>query len=296
MACALSGLAADPGDRAPALSVGHWIKGKPVSVVDNPGHETRVVLFWETSCPFCREALPFIAELQNRFKSRNVRFIAISPEPAEIVQPFVEKLSEVFNFSVGVDSDRKSYNAYMTGLGSDVIPHAFIIDTNGVVVWDGHVKAGFDQALEEVVDGHFDLDEARRSSNAEKLVPQYFNLARAETESPSAAELGKRILVNGGSNPWLLNNFALQILTDQSLKHRDPELALEAAKGACSLGAGKVPSFIDTYARALFENHKLHEAIATEKAAISASTNETQKASFQQTLKSYQDKMSGPPR
>src|SRR5229473_6661464 len=110
MASAHSGLAADLGERAPALIVGQWIKGKPVSVLDNPGHETRVVLFWETSCPFCREALPFLADLQNRFRSRNVRFVGISPEPAEIVEPFVEKLSEVFNFSVGADNDRKSYN------------------------------------------------------------------------------------------------------------------------------------------------------------------------------------------
>jgi hypothetical protein len=69
----------------------------------------------------------------------------------------------------------------MDAFGIRGIPHAFIVDKQGRIVWDGHPMANLEKVLDEIVAGKYDLDKARKKS-----------AARAKYEAFSAAiEAGK---------------------------------------------------------------------------------------------------------
>jgi len=106
--------------------------------------------------------------------------------------------------------------------------------------------------------------------------------------NPKAKDLGERILADGGRDPWLMNNFAWEILTDQQIQVRDRELALRAAKAACEATGHSNPSFLDTYARALFDSDQIEKAIRIQKQAIELCKEELHRSALEQTLKGYQ--------
>jgi len=281
-------IGADLGEMAPSWQIGQWIEGQPSKLEDNFGKKVQVITFWEAGCPACRDSLPYLAELTSRFADRGVVLVAVTTEPAALVKGFLEKSGVPIRFAVAMDDGRKTYGAYMTAFGADIIPHSFIVATNGLVLWHGHPKAGLEQALADVLGGKFDLAEAKKVANAEKCRKEYRSLVTGKETNPKAKDLGERILADGGRDPWLMNNFAWEILTDQQIQVRDRELALRAAKAACEATGHSNPSFLDTYARALFDSEQIEKAIRIQKQAIELCKEELHRSALEQTLKGYQ--------
>jgi len=92
-----------------------------------------------------------------------------------------------------------------------------------------------------------------------------------------------------GKDADLLNEFAWTILDNPSVKFRDLKLALEVAKAAYDASGGKNAAIVDTYARALFDNGQVKEAIEYEKKAVKlAGDNEEMKADLEKALKKYE--------
>lgn len=89
-------------------------------------------------------------------------------------------------------------------------------------------------------------------------------------------------------NPQMLNEFAWALLTDESIKQRDIPLATRLAKAAVDASDSSEPSILDTYARALFDGGKTADAIAWQKKAIAASTDDAEKKDLTATLEKYQ--------
>ena len=54
------------------------------------------------------------------------------------------------------------------------------------------------------------------------------------------------------------------------------------------MSGGKDGAILDTYARALFDNGKVTEAVATQKKAVGLVTDKTQKAELEKTLQKYE--------
>lgn len=135
------------GDPAPALSVSEWVKGGPVTLADGKGKTVYVVEFWATWCPPCRESIPHLTELQKKYKDKGVVVIGVTTEDAADVQSFVTAQGAAMDYVVAVDKDGKTTEAYMDAFGEDGIPHAFIVDTAGAIVWHGHPLDGLDEAV-----------------------------------------------------------------------------------------------------------------------------------------------------
>jgi thiol-disulfide isomerase/thioredoxin len=140
-------MALDIGDKAPSLEKVIWVKGQAV----NPGSVVTVVEFWATWCGPCIKGIPHLTELQKKY-GKKVNIIGLSDEDGEKVKPFVVKMGAEMDYHVGV-ADKASYQAYMEAI--DHIPHAFIVDAKGVVVWQG-APMTIDKSLSEVVSGTFD--------------------------------------------------------------------------------------------------------------------------------------------
>jgi len=188
--------------------------------------------------------------------------------------------------------------SYLEAAEVEGIPHAFIVGKDGKIAWHGHPMNGLDRKLAEMVG---DKDYAERAKKVEqvrekigaafeeekfdealagleelqKLEPndslyriRYHVLLVRKKDAPGAAKIGAHI-VKSVDDAEVLNEFSWGILTDEELEGvRDTRLALDVAKKANDLTAGKDWSIVDTYARALFETGDKKTAVTEQKKAI----------------------------
>lgn len=139
--------ALDVGDKAPSLAKVTWMKGSAVE----PGSAITVVEFWATWCGPCRKSIPHLTELQKKYGAK-VNIVGISNEDQPTVKPFIDEMGAKMDYHVGI-ADVMTYGSYMDGI--EGIPHAFVVDAAGTVVWQGH-PGTMDQVLGQVVAGTFD--------------------------------------------------------------------------------------------------------------------------------------------
>ena len=57
------------------------------------------------------------------------------------------------------------------------IPHAVVVDGNGIVAWTGHPLNGMDEVLEQVAEGRFDVSKAK----AQTTLEYYQQVLRVQT-------------------------------------------------------------------------------------------------------------------
>lgn len=276
------------GDPAPALSVKEWIKGGPVDITAGRGEKIYIVEFWAISWPPSVEAIPRLTELQKKYKDRGVVVVGLTSEAPSLVKLFIQKNGAKMDYAVGIDERDAAYKTYMEPFDQDGIPHAFIIDKEGRLVWHGHPLGSLDKAIEELLSGKFNLEGAKKYDRIGKLQKKYVETVNAPGTRGQATELGATIIDELGKDAAGLNSFAWRILTDHRIEYRDATLALKAARLAYELGGSKDPAIVDTYARALFESGEKQAAIQQQKAAIGLAKDEGQRIEFESTLKKYQ--------
>ena len=119
--------ASKPGEPrvAPPFTLAR-IGGGEVSLADSDGR-VRLVDFWTTWCPPCREEIPMLNELQLAYRGRGLDIIAISPEEADILEEFQADNPVEYTSLIGTEELVLEYGA----LG---YPTAFLIDGDGYVV------------------------------------------------------------------------------------------------------------------------------------------------------------------
>lgn len=279
-----------PSPTAPLLQVTDWVRGEPLDVTLPRTNRIAVVLIWETWCDSCMTSLPHIVDLQTRFLERGVIIVGITPEPPDIVKSFLTNsdIGSTLNFTIGCDDNRKTFDSYMNGFGRTSIPTTFVVDDKGRIVWHGHPKAGLEDVLKQILSGKFDANKASLALKAEKLQADYFRLAATNSQASEVTKMGKKIVSDGASNPWLMNNFAWRILTDSKLKTRDLNLAFRASKAACDATGWSRPSFLDTQANVLFDQGKPADAIRAANLALSQCTNSVLRLQIEQSLRKFE--------
>jgi thiol-disulfide isomerase/thioredoxin len=117
------------GKPAPEVSAQYWLNSQPLALGGLRG-KIVVVEFWATWCPPCRASIPHLIDLNKKYAGQGVVFMGLTDEPKEKVEPFAQQLG--MNYAVGGGSP--------TGgpYGVRGIPTAFLLDTAGTVVWQGH--------------------------------------------------------------------------------------------------------------------------------------------------------------
>ena len=101
------------------------------NVISTAGYHGKVVLinFWATWCPPCREEIPEMIGLANKFKG-NLQIIGVSmdDDPASEVRAFAR--GQKMNYPIVMGSDKLSAEYG----GVDALPTTFVLDTSGRVV------------------------------------------------------------------------------------------------------------------------------------------------------------------
>jgi thiol-disulfide isomerase/thioredoxin len=191
---ATKALAADLGDPAGKLDIASWVKGEPIDLAKTKGKKTVVVEFWATWCGPCKVSIPHLTEMSKKFASKDVVFVGVSDEEVSKVKPFVEKMGEKMDYTVAVDRDNKTGDAYMKAYGINGIPHAFVVDKQNRIIWQGHPMGGLDKALEKITDGTYDLAMEKKRAGAQQKLEKYFELASVGASEENLEALGKELV------------------------------------------------------------------------------------------------------
>ncbi|MCW5935734.1 MAG: TlpA family protein disulfide reductase [Fimbriimonadaceae bacterium] len=215
------------GMPAPPLQPFEWVGGSAPSL----GAKPRVVFFWATWCPYCRQSLPVLRGLKERYRDR-VDFIALnvrdqdkeSPDSSVYVSrisAWVKWMGQLFPFQTGIDGPRKEVQAaYLDASGSQGVPAAFVMDAAGTFVWRGHPMDRLGEVLERVLAGAWTATDALAREAEEKGADQH--VKALVTEAGNALAEGKRekaaAIVKAGAETvpaWLQNDFRLAWLDAQ---------------------------------------------------------------------------------
>ncbi len=146
------------------------------------------------------------------------------------------------------------------------------------------------KAAEAVAPKDVKFAELKQELQTRSVFQQYMKAATGEGDATNTVELGGKLAAANVKNAEMLGEMAWTLLTDERIKTRDLPLALKLAKGSYDASNGKDANLLDTYARALFDNGKVGEAIECQKKAIALAKDEASREQLKETLKKYQDK------
>lgn len=181
-------IAANLGDAAKPLDIKDWVKGSPVDLAAGKGKTIYVVEFWATWCPPCRTSIPHLTEMQKKFKDKGVVFVGVSDEKTDVVKKFVDKMGDKMDYTVAVDAGKTS-EGYMKAYGVGGIPHAFIVDKEGKVVWHGHPMDQLEETVAKVLEGKYDMSSAKKRADAESKLRQYIELTLSGQDPEKVKQL-----------------------------------------------------------------------------------------------------------
>lgn len=102
-----------------------WLKG--VTIID----------FWATWCTPCKESLPHLNDLNEKYSEKGLQVLAVSidgTKSIDKVRPYI--IEQGFSFSVYLDPKAEALKAF----GGKNIPHTVIIDKQGKIAY---TKYGF---------------------------------------------------------------------------------------------------------------------------------------------------------
>lgn len=198
--CTTAALADQIGDKAKALTISQWVKGKKdVNVTD--GKSVYVVEFWATWCGPCRSSIPHLTEMQKKYP--DVVFVGVSAEGAKEVEPFVKEMGDKMDYTVALDKERATNKDYMSAYGQNGIPCAFIINKESQVAWVGH-PMDMEEPLEQIIADKYDMEAAIAADKVRAKVSEYGKLAMKK--DPKAAETSAALLKEIGKNKDLLGD------------------------------------------------------------------------------------------
>lgn len=133
--------AIEEGDECPAIS-GITFKGEEI---DLSNYEGKVILvdFWASWCGPCRIAMPFMAEMYEKYKDNSFVVIAINlDKKKKNAEHYLKKLDSKINFPIIWDKEAKYPEIFQI----EAMPTSFLIDREGKI---HYIHSGFTGADKE---------------------------------------------------------------------------------------------------------------------------------------------------
>jgi thiol-disulfide isomerase/thioredoxin len=118
------------GQAAPEISAKEWINLKdPVTLARLRG---KVVLaeFWATWCGPCIQGIPHLNQFQRKYGGKNFQLLSFVEEGHKTMDRFLVK--NHVEYPIGLESNS------LEDYGINTIPHAFVINQEGKVIWQGN--------------------------------------------------------------------------------------------------------------------------------------------------------------
>lgn len=142
--------------------------------------------------------IPHLTQVAQKYAGRGVQFVGVTDEDRATVEPFVTKMGAKMDYTVAIDSTGSSQE-YMSRYHVTGIPHAFIVDRKGKIVWHGHpMDAAFESTLDRV-----SAEAAPSSASASSSAPNV-PLTEESIRKLSTADLQKLLAANNISTTGCL--------------------------------------------------------------------------------------------
>ncbi len=87
--------------------------------------------FWATWCPPCRKSIPHLNEIYAQYRDRGLVIIGVTNEKKSDVKKFLKEVP--IHYTVAFDDGKLGTHFQIRG-----IPHAFLANAEGEIVWQGH--------------------------------------------------------------------------------------------------------------------------------------------------------------
>ena len=172
------------GDPAPKLQGGKWVQGDPVKSLEKD--KAYIVEFWATWCGPCRDSIPHLNDVHNKFKDKGLVVIGQDcwEKDESLVEPFIKKMGDKMTYRVALDDKQGNEKGimaetWMEAAGRNGIPSAFLVDKTGHIAWIGHPMELEETVIEKVLAGNFDLKKAAAEyADREKNQKRMMELSR----------------------------------------------------------------------------------------------------------------------
>lgn len=132
------------GQLAPELSAKEWMNLKaPLNLASLRG---KVVLleFWATWCGPCVQGIPHLNELQRKYAGKSFQLLTFVEEGHQTMDKFLKRTA--VEYPIGLESTT------LEDYGISGIPHAFVVNRAGKIVWHGHpAKPEMEEAISSAV-------------------------------------------------------------------------------------------------------------------------------------------------
>lgn len=276
------------GDPAPPISVGEWIKGKPVKI--QPGTNIYVLVF----CTLSRAnefALTNLNALQKKYQDKGVVVVAISGEPAESLKEFVQIKGADIDFTVAADDDaRKLTTSYQRIFQQMMLPRAYIVGKDGTVLWFGHpLRDDMGIVVDEITSGRYNLEQEQKKVVANQQMEQYLALARQD--DPRTAKIGRIMLMLRTNDAPALCDLAFQIATAAYIEKRDVALATAALDRAAQLATTNATDIAVDRAILLFQTGKQEAGLAQARQALTTAQSEADKSEAKTCIQAMETRL-----
>ena len=165
------------GDRAPEPKLSEILKGD-TSFRKFTREKVTVLEFWATWCGPCLAGMPHLSELQRNHAGSGLTIIGVSAEKPEVVKEFLAspEWDGKTAYTLALDDQSRTNDAYMKAAGRTGIPCAFVIDRSGRIAWIGH-PSKLDEPIARILDGDWDLKDARTRYERGETVDEIIRLA-----------------------------------------------------------------------------------------------------------------------
>jgi len=120
--------------------------------LDQTDGRVRLIDFWATWCPPCRDEIPMLNDLHRAYKDQGLTILAISDERTGVVREFAAQAGMDYTNLVDTGAVGEAYG--VVGL-----PTAFLLDQDGKIV-DTYVGPKSRQRLEQQIRELLDLPPA----------------------------------------------------------------------------------------------------------------------------------------
>lgn len=187
------------GDKAPPIKVARWMNEKPPALPGETmaGKHVFVIEFWATWCRPCWLSIPHLAELHDKHAKDGLVVIGVSNEEPDVIRTFMASKTQGVKrdmpYYVGSDDKTATTEAWMKGVPG--IPHAFVVNPSGLVVWQGNPLDAkgdakeLDRVVERVLAGRYDVDAAKKAADVERK----FNEVLVQLQQAYAARDADRL-------------------------------------------------------------------------------------------------------
>lgn len=102
--------------------------GRPVEFRQDSAGSASVVLFWMTTCPYCRALMPNLQTLADEFRGRPVKFYALNVWETGDPVAYLEKNGLSFRLLLDADDVARANDIKGT-------PGLFVVDADGRVIY-----------------------------------------------------------------------------------------------------------------------------------------------------------------